>query len=196
MTNEGRGERWWVNMMDFNGEKIIPVIRNMKNFESAMKSDSHYVILLDSHVSQLRGISDYIKKTRKKLIIHVDLIQGLKNDEYATQFLIQEIKPIGLISTRAEVIITAKKKGLLTIQRLFLLDSNALEKNYRYIEKTKPDYIEVIPGVIPHMITEVFEKTGIPILAGGLIRTEIEIKKALKAGAVAITTSNSDLWKK
>lgn len=182
--------------MDFNDEKIIPVIRNMKNFEQALKSDSHYVILLDSHISQLRGISDYIKKADKEFFIHVDMVQGLKNDEYATQFLIQDIKPTGLISTRAEVIITAKKKGLLTIQRLFLLDSNALEKNYRYIEKAKPDYIEVIPGVIPHMITEVFEKTGIPVLAGGLIRSITEAENALKAGAVAITTSKPELWKK
>lgn len=182
--------------MDFNDEKTLPVIRNMKNFEAALKSDFQYIILIDSHISQLKGISDYIKKANKQLIIHVDLVQGLKNDEYATQFLIQDIKPIGLISTRAEVIITAKKKGLLTIQRLFLLDSNALEKNYRYIEKTKPDYIEVIPGVIPHIITEIFEKTRIPILAGGLIRTQTEAENALRAGAIAITTSNPNLWEK
>lgn len=182
--------------MDFNGERILPVIRNMKNFEVALRSEFQYIILLDSHISQLKGVSDYVKKANKQLIIHIDLVQGLKNDEYATQFLIQDIKPSGLISTRAEVIATAKKKGLLTIQRLFLLDSNALDKNYKYIEKTKPDYIEVIPGVIPHMIKEVFEKTRIPILAGGLIRTKTEVENALKAGVIAITTSNPDLWKK
>ncbi|TAI19358.1 glycerol uptake operon antiterminator GlpP, partial [Bacillus velezensis] len=45
-------------------------------------------------------------------------------------------------------------------------------------------------------IQEIKEKTGIPIFAGGFIRTEEDVEQALKAGAVAVTTSNTKLWKK
>ncbi|GBF10451.1 glycerol-3-phosphate responsive antiterminator [Tepidibacillus sp. HK-1] len=180
--------------MDFNGQRILPAIRNMKDFEKILKSDIEYFILLNSHIGQLKSISEYSKKANKKLLLHIDLIHGLKNDEYATQFVIQNIQPFGLISTRSQVITTAKKKGLLAIQRLFLLDSTALETSYKLFEKTQPDFIEVLPGLIPHMIKEVKETTRIPVLAGGLIRTKDDIENALNAGATAVTTSNYELW--
>lgn len=182
------------NRMYFNGQKVLPAIRNMKYFEPLLKSNMGYIILLESHIAQLRSIADYLKKANKELLIDIDLIHGLKNDEYAVQYLIQEIQPTGIISTKSQVIKEAKKKGIMAIQRLFLLDSNALETNYKHLEKNKPDYIEVMPGVIPHMITEIRERTNIPILAGGLVRKQEEVEEALNAGAIAISTSNPDLW--
>ncbi|KXG44060.1 glycerol-3-phosphate responsive antiterminator [Tepidibacillus decaturensis] len=180
--------------MNFNGQKIIPAVRSMKDFETVLKSDFEYFILLNSHIGQLKNISEYSKKVNKSLLTHVDLIHGFKNNEYAIQFIIQDVQPAGLISTRSQVITTTKKKGLLAIQRLFLLDSTALETSYKLFEKTQPDFIEVLPGLIPHMIKEVKEVTGIPILAGGLIRKQQDIENALNAGATAVTTSNNDLW--
>jgi glycerol uptake operon antiterminator len=77
---------------------------------------------------------------------------------------------------------------------MFLIDSYALEKSYKLIGKTKPDYIEVLPGAIPQMITEVKTHLKIPIFAGGLIRTIEEVQNALNAGAEAVTTSRRELW--
>jgi len=179
----------------FNGQRIIPAIRNMKDFETILKGDFEYFILLDSHVNQLKSISAYAKKANKKIIVHADLIHGLKNDEYGTKFIVQEFQPAGLISTKSQVILTAKKKGMLAIQRLFLIDTNAMEAGYKLVEKTRPDYIEILPGVLPaHIIQDVSEKTGIPILAGGLIETGEDVNTALGAGVIAITTSKKDLW--
>ena len=58
-----------------------------------------------------------------------------------------------------------------------------------------PDYIEVLPGVVPKIISEIREKTGKPIFAGGLIETIEEVEAAIEAGATAITTSDRALWK-
>ncbi|MGM7700440.1 glycerol-3-phosphate responsive antiterminator [Pseudalkalibacillus sp. Hm43] len=176
-------------------QKILPAVRNMKDFEKLLKSPYEYLVLLDSHVSQLKSIVQMAKRHDKKMLIHVDLIHGLSNDDYAAEFLCQDIKADGLISTRTNVILTAKKKGVLAIQRLFLLDSSALNKSYTLLEKTKPDYIEVLPGLMPNIIQEVHEHTGIPIFAGGLIRTIEDVEQALGAGARAVTTSRGELWK-
>ena len=46
------------------------------------------------------------------------------------------------------------------------------------------------------MIAEVYERTGIPVITGGLIRSDEQITRAIEAGAVAITTSNKELWKR
>lgn len=107
-----------------------------------------------------------------------------------------DIKPAGIISTRSNVIAKAKQKKIYAIQRLFLLDTSAMEKSMEFVGKHKPDFIEVLPGIVPSLIKEIKEKTGIPIFAGGFIRTEEDVEQALKAGAVAVTTSNTKLWKK
>ncbi|WP_128894923.1 glycerol-3-phosphate responsive antiterminator [Longirhabdus pacifica] len=180
----------------FNNQTVLPAIRKMKYFDKLMESDYEHIVLLDSHIGNVKNIVLNAKKNRKKMYIHMDLIQGLKNDEYATDYICQEIKPHGLISTRANVIIRAKKKGLIAIQRLFLLDSSALTKSYELLDKTKPDFIEVLPGVMPHIIKEIYEETKIPIIAGGFIRKEQEVDEAIQAGAVAVTTSRKELWNK
>ncbi|MNZ51675.1 Glycerol-3-phosphate responsive antiterminator [compost metagenome] len=162
--------------------------------EAALATPYSYMVLLGGHLGQLKHIVELAGRHGKKVLLHADLIDGLKNDEYAAEFLCQTIRPAGIISTRASVIGRTKQNGLIAIQRLFLIDSDALERSYSLLDKHRPDYIEVLPGVIPDIIKEVKERSGIPIIAGGLIRTEEHIRQALAAGASAITTSRKELW--
>jgi glycerol uptake operon antiterminator len=180
--------------MVFMNQKILPAITNIKDLEKFLKSSFQYCIIMDFHIGQLRSISHLIEKCNKNPIIHVDLIHGLSSDEYAAEYLCQEIKLKGLISTRSSVIHIAKKKKKLAIQRIFLIDQQSLDKSYRLLEKSRPDYIEVLPGLMPRMIKEIRKKTQIPLITGGLITTEGDIFEALHAGAVAVTTSNKKLW--
>ncbi|WHY72208.1 glycerol-3-phosphate responsive antiterminator [Fictibacillus enclensis] len=180
--------------MTFQNQTVLPAVRKWKDLEKLLGTSYTYLVILDSHIAQLKDMVRLAGRANKKLFVHADLISGLKADEYAAEFICQEIKPAGIISTRSNVIATAKKKGVIAIQRLFLLDSIALETSYKIITKTQPDYVEVLPGLMPNIIQEVHEKTGIPVFAGGLIRTKEEIELAIKAGAVAVTTSDKELW--
>ncbi|WP_324292944.1 glycerol-3-phosphate responsive antiterminator [Paenibacillus wulumuqiensis] len=178
----------------YEGQAILPAAKNMKQFEQLLDSSYQYGVFLDTHVAQLKSIYRMAGSRNKQMFLHADLVHGLKNDEYAAEYLCQEIKPFGIISTRGNVIMKAKQKGVLAIQRIFMLDTIALEKSYALLEKTQPDYIEVLPGVVPHMIREVVERAGIPVFAGGLIRTVEDVESALAAGATAVTTSNGYLF--
>ena len=173
---------------------VLPVLRNMKEFERLLDSSHEYIIFLEIRLAQLKQLVQAAKKAKKKVILHVDLIQGLKTDAYGFEYLVREVKPDGIVSTRSNVIALAKKNNLLTIQLLFLLDSQALEHNIKLINQVKPDYIEILPGIIPSVIKEVFDKTGIPVIAGGLIRTQEDIQLAYDGGAKAISTSQPELW--
>ena len=172
----------------------MPASSNLKEFEQFLKSPFKIGVMLEVHIAQLKNIHAMAQQYGKKMIYHVDMIQGLKSDDFSTEYICQEFKPYGLISTKSSVILKAKQKGVIAVQRVFLIDSHALEKSYKLIEKTRPDYIEVLPGAMPWMIKEVKERVNIPIFAGGLIRTHEEVKNALDAGADAITTSKRELW--
>jgi glycerol uptake operon antiterminator len=180
--------------MSISNSTILPAIRDLKDLDEIASSNYEYVVLLNTHIGQLKSLVKMLHDHDKKVLLHADLIQGLKSDEYAAQFLCRYIRPEGLISTRKNVLLTAKKAKILTIQRLFLLDSIALESSYNMIDTIKPDFIEALPGLIPHIIKEIHEKTNVPIIAGGLIRSNEEVESAIKAGAVAVTTSNRKLW--
>ncbi|MEK5521749.1 MULTISPECIES: glycerol-3-phosphate responsive antiterminator [Heyndrickxia] len=173
---------------------VIPAVRNMKDFDRILNSKQKYIILLETRLSLLRHAVKYAQKMDKQVLVHADLIQGLKSDEFGIEFLLRDIKVDGLISTRSNVISHAKKNKVTSIQRLFALDSQALEHNIKIINTLKPDYIEILPGVVPEILEEVYEKTGIPIIAGGLIRTKQDVENALNKGAKAITTSFVHLW--
>src|SRR5699024_9176138 len=178
--------------MHFNDQQVLPAARSLKQFEQLLKTDFQFIVLLEVHISNIKALKNEAKKHGKSLIIHADLIQGLKTDNFAADFLCNDIRPAGIISTRANVIQKAKAKGIIAIQRMFLLDTIALEKSYALIETAEPDYIEMLPGVIPELIEEVREHTGIPIINGGLIRTKAHIEAALTAGAIAVTTRSEE----
>jgi glycerol uptake operon antiterminator len=182
--------------MSFHGQKILPAVRSMKDFEKLLKMNYRYGVFLDLHIGMLKSVYQYAKQHEKKMFLHVDLIHGLKSDEYAAEYICQEIKPYGLISTKTNVITKAKQKGVLAIQRAFIIDSSAMETSVKLVEKANPDYIEVLPGVVPKVIQQLRVKTGKPIFAGGLIETAAEVEEAIAAGASAITTSNVELWKR
>ncbi|MGN8647481.1 glycerol-3-phosphate responsive antiterminator [Gracilibacillus sp. HCP3S3_G5_1] len=173
---------------------VLPAVRKMKDFEIILKSDHQLFIILETRIAQLSQIIQHAKKHNKKVLVHADLINGLKVDQYGMEYLIRQVKVDGIISTRANVISMAKKSNIVAIQRLFAIDSSAIEKNIELVVKTQPDYIEVLPGIIPTVLEEVANKTGLPVIAGGLIKSQQDIDNALQQGAIAITTSNVELW--
>lgn len=181
--------------MEFHEQKILPAVRQIKDLEKLLHSSFEYIVVLDIHVAQLKSVIALAKQHGKKVFLHVDLIHGLQSDAYATEYVCQEFRPYGLLSTKSSVIMKAKQKGVVAIQRIFLIDSSAMEKSCALLEKTKPDYIEVLPGALTEVIAEMKNRTGIPILAGGFIRTVDDVEQALHAGATAITTSKKELWK-
>ena len=84
--------------------------------------------------------------------------------------------------------------GLLAIQRAFLLDSMSMRSLLAQVETNKPDFIEILPGIIPNVIQEIVRKTSVPVIAGGLIRSKQDVMQALNAGVIAVSTTTQEVW--
>ena len=84
--------------------------------------------------------------------------------------------------------------GLLTIQRAFILDSLSLNNLSGQLEQGKPDFVEILPGIMPRVITEISTRTRVPVIAGGLLRDKADVMAAMRAGASAVSTSAPELW--
>lgn len=182
------GERW-------DGGKVIAALRGPEHLESALKSPCGAIFLLSTTLAQLPGVVQRVRGARKRAFVHMDLVQGLSSDEAGLEYLAAIAAPDGIISTRAQLIRSARRLGIQSVYRIFILDSQALESGLQHVERSRPDIVELLPGIIPSVIRcfrQSFART--PIIAGGLIRQPSEVADALAAGADAISTGSVHLW--
>lgn len=176
------------------GRIIIPAVRKPEDLALACRSEWPILFLL---TGDLFTVEDYVKQAKdagKKVFLHVDFLAGLSSDSVAVEYIADRVCPTGIISTKNHMIKQAKKCGLQAIQRLFLIDTSALEQGIQTASLNRPDALEVMPGLIPRVIGELRQRTSLPIIAGGLIKDHKEIETALQAGAAAVSMGSKSLW--
>ncbi len=182
--------------MSLEKQQILPAISNFKDLRVFIGSDNEYCVLLDFQLAELDSVVEELKKHHKKILVHIDLIKGLTPNEYGAIYLIQRLKIDGIISTKYPALQYAKKKGIISIQRIFLKDSLSLEKSLQVVNKVRPDYLELLPAISNSLLPKIIERTRLKIICGGLLQTKEEVQLCLSNGATGVTTSNSSFWRK
>ncbi len=173
---------------------VIAAVRNSDVLDTACLDGVDTVFLLSTNIIELSSKVDEIHFAGKEIFVHADFADGIGKDRFGMAF-IKEMGVDGVISTRASVIKAAREVGLKTVQRIFIVDSQSIETAIDSTRSSKPDMIEIMPGVVPKVIFDMKARTDIPIIAGGLVSTEQEVASAIGAGAIAVSTSNVELWK-
>ncbi|MBS3943415.1 MAG: glycerol-3-phosphate responsive antiterminator [Dethiobacter sp.] len=174
---------------------IIAAINNIKDFEEAVHSHCEIIFLLIGNIFNLKDMVEMIKQVRKNVYVHIDLMDGLSRDLTALKYIHKIIKPDGIITTRSNLIKKAKDMNIFCIQRIFVLDSLSLETGIQSIKETKPDAIEILPGIMPKIIKKISRETNSPIIAGGLIEENENVIECLHANAIGVSSSNKFLWR-
>lgn len=174
-----------------------PVIASVKDdagLAAAMKSDVAVIFLLYGDVLTIGELVGRAHAAGKAVFVHLDLIEGLSPREVSVDFLAKNTAVDGVLSTKAQLTRRARELGLVAIQRFFLLDSMALRSIEKHLAPETSDLIEVLPGLMPKIIRQVRAVSGKPVIAGGLITDKEDVTGALGAGAVAVSTTNPDVW--
>lgn len=174
---------------------VIAAVKEEKDLEEALETDLDVIFLLGSTLLDLDNRIRRIHEAGKAAVVHFDLVEGLGSREVAVDFLKRTAAPDGIISTRPAIVKRAKADSMLAIQRAFILDSLSIRNLEASIQHEKPDFIEILPGILPKIITEIRRDARVPVIAGGLIREKDEVLAALKAGAAAVSTSSPAVWK-
>ena len=176
---------------------VLAAVKDEAELESVLNSaDVKIIFVLFGDVCIIAGIVERIKAAGKYVIVHADLIEGLSNKEIVVDYLKSKTKLDGIISTKQNIIRRGIELKLFTVLRCFVLDTKSIRNLQRWLESgIKPDVLELMPGIAPKII-RLLNNSGnkIPIIAGGLITEEWEVREALIAGAVAISTTNPKLW--
>jgi len=170
---------------------IISAVKD-KYFNEALESPSNVIFLLGTSILKIEDRIKKAHKANKLLFLHIDLADGIGKDKIGIEYL-ANLGIDGIISTRTNLIKSAKDNGLYTVQRFFALDSQGVDSIGDMLGTSSPDIIEIMPGVIGKII-EKFAKSDTPVIAGGLIESKSEVTTALNLGAIAVSTGKKELW--
>ncbi len=174
---------------------IIAGVKDVSELEEALESDCNVVFLLCGNIFNLKECVEKVKKRNKMIFIHVDLVEGFSRDAVALRYISEEIKPDGIISTKNNLLKSARNLGMLTVQRIFIIDSLSIETAIKTSQTINPDAIEIMPGIMPRITNKISSSLDVPVIVGGLVNYDEEVEKALENGALAVSTSSKELWR-
>ena len=173
---------------------IIAAVKDEKTLKEALESEAEVVFILTSTILTIKEMVDRVKAKGKIVIVHLDLIEGLSPTLSALDFIVKKTELDGIISTKNQIIKGAKKIGIFTIQRFFILDSISYKNSLKHARETKPDIIEILPGAMPKIIKRFLYNYKSPLIASGIIMDKEDVILALKAGAIGISTTKKEIW--
>lgn len=176
---------------------VIPYVAEGVERHEQLIASASIIFLGGGELAELPKLLDRLSRppfADRPVMLHMDLVNGLANDESGLRYVATLERVDGIITVRHHLAPIAKKLGLMSVVRLFLQDGRAVERGLQVIDKSKPDAIELLPGVAYLEVADRFAHLPIPCIAGGLIRTPQIVRRILDAGCKAVSTTNAQLW--
>lgn len=173
---------------------VIPAVRGPDSALRAALVGTHAAVFVLG--GDIFRVLERVKAAgrRPPVCINVDLVGGVSADASGLRFLSRQIE--GVISTHRHVIELARETDLLTIHRLFAIDSGAVERGVKLIRRAQPHCVEILPALAYLKVATAYpELLERPVLAGGLLKNQEDISSILTAGAAGVSTSYQKLWR-
>jgi glycerol uptake operon antiterminator len=176
---------------------VIPVVWGPGPHRDILAGASAVFLQGGSLVELSRTLDAYRRKPldRLPLFVHIDLVAGLENNEAGLDYLAGLDRLAGVVTVHHHLAGPARKLGLLSIVRLFLSDSRAVDRGLTVANKSRPDAIEILPAAAAVSVASDFAQCRIPRIAGGLCRTPSDVTEVIGSGCRAVTSTSPALWK-
>ncbi len=181
----------------FFAKPVIPVLWDVGSNSDVLALASSVIMQGGPIVDLSNAIERFAKPPLDhiRILVHIDLVAGLEANEAGLELLADMGNIDGIVTVHHQLTKAAKRLGLLSIVRMFLSDSRALERGLLVAEKSRADVIEILPAAAAVKVAYELRSCSIPHISGGLCRTEDDIREALDCGSLAVTSTRPELWK-
>ncbi len=173
---------------------IICAIKDEEGLAKCRETESRIVFILYGDICNIADIVETVKSYGKLAIVHLDLIVGLSPKEVAVDFIHKYTAADGIITTKPALIRRAKELSLDTIMRFFVIDSMAFSNIEKQLNSVRPDLIEILPALMPKVLSRICKLSNTPVIAGGLVSEKEDIMELLSAGVACVSSTNQDVW--
>lgn len=173
---------------------VIAAVNSFESLEKALTCDSRIIFILFGDICNIADIVAKVKASGKLAMVHIDLITGLAPKEIAVDFIQKCTDADGIISTKPALIKYASKLSLFTVLRFFVIDSLAFSNIEKQLQNVKPDVVEVLPALMPRILTRICKMIRVPVITGGLISDKEDVISMLSAGATCVSSTSENIW--
>ena len=174
---------------------VIASINDDDGLRDVLRVNCPVVFVLFGTVMTIPAIVETLKSAGRAVFVDVDLVDGFSNKPVVVDFLKKYTRADGVLSSKSIMVKAAKSAGFLAIHRLFLVDSFSYNNVPKQVSLSGADAVEVMPGCMPRVISWIRDDTDLPLIAGGLVCDKQDVVSALGAGAIAVASSNRDVWR-
>ena len=172
---------------------IIATLYGAEQIDAFVDSTTEIAIVANVELRKLHAVVATITRADKIAIVNIDSCEGISPDKGGVEYL-AEIGATSLVSTRVATIQRANRAGLLTMQKVFVTDRSTWPRSVKALEQSDPNLVQLMPApMLPHISAK--ERNALPpIVASGFVVTPNDVRSALAAGAVAVSTSDAAMW--
>jgi glycerol uptake operon antiterminator len=177
--------------------KVIPVLWSPGPHRDLL-SRASTVFLQGGALRDLARVLDDFRDQQLaeiSLFVHIDLLAGLENSDAGLEYLAGFERITGVVTVHHHLAAQARRLGLLSVVRLFMSDSRAMDRALSIADKSRPDAIEILPAAAAPKVAGDFASCRIPRIAGGLCRNEADVDEVLASGCRAVTSTSPALWR-
>lgn len=173
---------------------IIAAVRDFKDLKHATNSRSETIFMMCGELSNIFDAVETVVSVGKEIFLHIDLIKGIACDKESVRYIAEKVKPTGIVTTKGHLIKPAMELGMKAIHHIFIIDTQAFKRGIKNVQSSKPDGVEIMPGLMPRVIKEFVSEISLPLVVGGLLKTRNEIDSIIAAGANAVASGTPSLW--
>ena len=177
----------------FEENPVILGIINDSDVELALQNESKIVFTLYGDIADIGSIVERLKEGGKTVFVNIDMVDGFSGKNSVLKFMKQNTRADGIISSKASMLRYAKELGFYTVHRFFILDSASYRSIGKQMEISKADFINVVPGWTK-VVEWAVEEHSKPVIAAGLVCDKKLVIDSLKAGAIAVCSTNHEVW--
>lgn len=178
----------------FEENPVILGIREDADIKLAIQNEAKIVFTLYGDIADIGQTVEKLKQADKMVFVNIDMVDGFSSKNSVLKFMKQNTKADGIISSKASMLRYAKELGFFTVHRFFVLDSASYRNIGKQLDISRADFINIVPGWTK-VIQWAVEEHHKPVIAAGLVCDKKAVIDSLKAGAIAICSTNHEVWK-
>lgn len=177
----------------FEDNPVIPGVISDSDVKLALENEAKIVFVLYGDIADIGSIVKCLKDGGKTVFVNIDMVDGFSGRNSVLKFMKQNTPADGIISSKASMLRYAKELDFYTVHRFFILDSSSYRSIGKQLEISRADFINVVPGWTK-VVEWAVEEHKKPVISAGLVCDKKIVIDNLNAGAIAICSTNHDVW--
>lgn len=172
---------------------VIGVLFGEDNLEQFCANATRFSFIASLPLVRVAEVYTRLAQASTLPLLNVDSIQGLTANADGLEYL-KAVGVSGIVSTHAQVVNKAAGMQMLAVQKVFVTDRSNLKRAAATVKSSRAHFVQLMPWpVVPYLEPEFLRLLG-PFIVAGFVSSESDIRAALDLGALAVSTSQQELW--